>query len=300
MGGIRRKTYLENVGGQPPTNFWQYADVGHTDEAKKELKAIFAGDAPFETPKPTRLIDRVLQIASDKNSVILDFFAGSGTTGQAVIERNRKDGGHRRFILCTDNQNGICENVTYPRVYKVVHGYSYTGKKEDILFERKLTLKDLQKADTLMERVETIAESQSANYSKVKSVLKDGVLRVIGEQDTSEGVQGIPANVKYFKCDWTPRKPEDYLLSNALCLHIREMIELQHGIEVDGIQNVLILNKTDFNNTVMNPAIRGQIKNLWVNQNIIFNASEMEQLRAVGFKYIPREFFGQELKEAAE
>ena len=299
-GGIARKTYLDEVGGKLPTNFWPYLETGHTDEAKKELKAIFAGEAPFETPKPTRLIDRVLQIASDKNSVILDFFAGSGTTGQAVIERNKKDGGHRRFILCTDNQNGICENVTYPRVYKVVHGYSYTGKKEDILFERKLTLKDLQKADTLMERVEAIVESQNANYRKVKPVLKDGVLRVIGEQDTTEGVQGIPANVKYFKCDWTPRKPEEYLLSNALCLHIREMIELQHGIEVDGIRNVLILNKTDFNNTVMNPDVRGQIKHLWVNQNIIFSAAEMEQLRAVGLKYIPREFFGQELKEAAE
>lgn len=299
-GALSRKAYMGEVSGRPVTNFWPFTETGHTDEASRLLKTMFDGVAVFDTPKPPRLIERILQIATSQRSVVLDFFAGSGTTGQAVIELNKKDGGQRKFILCTDNQNGICENVTYPRVYKVIHGYSYTGKKEDILFERKLTLKDLQKADTLMERVETTVESNREKYKRVKPVLKDGVLRVIGEQDTSEGVQGIPANVKYFKCDWTPRKPEDYLLSNALCLHIREMIELQHGIEVDGIHNVLILNKTDFNNTVMNPDVRGNIKNLWVNQNIIFNVAEMEQLRAVGFKYIPREFFGQELKEAAE
>lgn len=78
------------------------------------------------------------------------------------------------------------------------------------------------------------------------------------------------------------------------------MIELQHGIEIDNIRNVLILNKSDFRKYVMDDAIYGQIKNIWVNQNIIFNSEEMERLNALGFKYIPREFFGQELREAAE
>ena len=85
LGGIARKTYLENVGGVPPTNLWEYKDVGHTDEAKKELKAIFGGDVPFDTPKPTRLIERILQIAADKDSIVLDSFAGSGTTAQALL-----------------------------------------------------------------------------------------------------------------------------------------------------------------------------------------------------------------------
>jgi hypothetical protein len=111
---------------------------------------------------------------------------------------------------------------------------------------------------------------------------------------------GFKANVKYFKCDWTPRKPEDYLLSNVLCLHIREMIELQNAIEVDNVKNVLILNKSDFKNIILNPDIYAQIEHIWVNQNIILNAEELKLLEAKGFKYIPREFFGQELKEAAE
>lgn len=99
LGGIRRKTYLDNTNGRLPTNFWAYSEVGHTDEAKKELKALFSGSVPFDTPKPTRLIERILHIASNKDSLVLDFFSGSATTAQAVIETNLVDGGHRRFIL---------------------------------------------------------------------------------------------------------------------------------------------------------------------------------------------------------
>ena len=106
--------------------------------------------------------------------------------------------------------------------------------------------------------------------------------------------------MKYFKCDWTPRKPEHYLLSNALCLHIKEMIELQNAIEVDNVKNVLLLNKNDFKKIILNPDIYDKIENVWVNQNIILNSEELKLLKAKGFKYIPREFFGQELREAAE
>ena len=90
------------------------------------------------------------------------------------------------------------------------------------------------------------------------------------------------------------------MLSNALCLHIQEMIELQQGIQIDNVRNVLILNKADFRKYVMDDSIYPQIENIWVNQNIIFNSEEMDKLNALGFKYIPREFFGQELREAAE
>lgn len=99
LGGIRRKTYLENVGGRLPTNFWQHLEVGHTDEAAKILKAIFAGRSPFDTPKPPRLMERILQIVGDQDTLVLDSFAGSGTTAHAVLNMNKADGGQRRFIL---------------------------------------------------------------------------------------------------------------------------------------------------------------------------------------------------------
>ena len=99
LGGIRRKIYIEEVGGRLPTNFWPYEKVGHTDEAKKELKNLFDGSAPFDTPKPVRLLDRMLTIATDKDSIIMDFFSGSATTAHAVIQKNMQDGGYRKFIL---------------------------------------------------------------------------------------------------------------------------------------------------------------------------------------------------------
>ncbi len=125
-GGIRRKTYLSDTEGRMPTNYWPFSEVGHTDGAKKELKNIFCGSIPFDTPKPSSLIKRILAIASNKDSIVLDFFAGSGTTAQAVLEQNNEDGGNRKFIVCTNNENGICEEVTYPRIKTVI-----TGIRED-------------------------------------------------------------------------------------------------------------------------------------------------------------------------
>ena len=82
------------------------------------------GEKVFEYTKPTSLIHRLAFLASKKNSIILDFFAGSGTTGHAVLKLNNEDGGHRKFILCTNNENNICTEVTYPRIEKVINGYA--------------------------------------------------------------------------------------------------------------------------------------------------------------------------------
>lgn len=120
-GGIRRKTYIDSVGGRLPTNYWPYSEVGHTDEAKKEIKTIFGGRMPFDTPKPTRLIERVLQIAAGDDALALDSFAGSGTTAHAVLRLNAEDGGSRRFILA--ELDGYADTVTAERVRRVIAGY---------------------------------------------------------------------------------------------------------------------------------------------------------------------------------
>lgn len=124
-GGIRRKTYLENVGGKVPTNLWEYEEVGHTDEAKKTLLAIFDGKVPFDTPKPHRLLEFVLRIAGNGNTLILDSFAGSGTTAHAVLNMNKQDGGHRKFILV--EMMDYADSITAERVKRVINGYG-TGK----------------------------------------------------------------------------------------------------------------------------------------------------------------------------
>lgn len=99
IGGIRCKRYLNDVDGKLPTNYWSYAEVGHSDEATKELKKLFGGSAPFDTPKPVRLMDRILTIASTSDSIVLDFFSGSASMAHAVIQKNAEDGGTRHFIL---------------------------------------------------------------------------------------------------------------------------------------------------------------------------------------------------------
>ena len=111
---------------------------------------------------------------------------------------------------------------------------------------------------------------------------------------------GFDCNIKYFKCDWTPRKPDNYLLSDVLCLHIKEMIELQNAIEIDNKKNILILNKKDFIKYILENKKREMIENIWLNKNTMFDLNEMKMLKELGYKYIPQEFFGQELKEVAE
>ena len=125
-GGIARKTYLKNVGGKLPTNLWKHDDVGHTDEAKKEMLNIFGGKTTFDTPKPTRLLQFILTIATNKDSIILDSFAGSGTTANAVLNMNKADGGNRKFI-CIEMMD-YADTITAERVKRVINGYG-EGKK---------------------------------------------------------------------------------------------------------------------------------------------------------------------------
>ena len=99
QGGIARKTYLDSVDGRMPTNYWPYSEVGHTDEAKKELMKLFNGENTFDTPKPVRLMNRLLSISTNKDDIVLDFFSGSATLAHATIYKNHEDDGKRKFIL---------------------------------------------------------------------------------------------------------------------------------------------------------------------------------------------------------
>ncbi len=94
------KRFLNEVKqGTTPLTIWKYTEVGHTQDAKREIKELFDGQALFDTPKPEALISRILEIATQENDLVLDFFAGSGTTAHAVMELNAEDKGNREFIL---------------------------------------------------------------------------------------------------------------------------------------------------------------------------------------------------------
>ncbi len=123
----RLKRFLVDVKeGVVPETLWPHTQVGNTQEAKKELVSIcdFSDSSSvFITPKPTRLIRRIIQIATSKDSIILDSFAGSGTTGQAVLAANAEDGGSRRCVL-VELDPGIASNVTRQRLERVSSGYN--------------------------------------------------------------------------------------------------------------------------------------------------------------------------------
>ena len=99
QGGLRIKKHLNMTRGKVPATLWLASDVGTNTEATNELKALFDGSAPFDTPKPVRLMKRILDIASSDDCVVLDFFSGSASMAEAVIMKNAEDDGHRRFAL---------------------------------------------------------------------------------------------------------------------------------------------------------------------------------------------------------
>jgi adenine-specific DNA-methyltransferase len=120
-----RIQFLATIEGIAPWTWWPHEEVGHTDESRKEVQSIFGTQTAFDTPKPTRLIQRILQIATDKDSIVLDSFAGSGTTGHAVLKQNAEDGGNRKFIL-VEMEEKIAQEITAERVRRVAGGYTNT------------------------------------------------------------------------------------------------------------------------------------------------------------------------------
>lgn len=242
MGGLGRKTYLENLGGKPVTNCWPHAEVGQTDEAKKELIAVFGGKVPFDTPKPTRLIDRIVEIASSDDSVILDFFAGSGTTGHGILKFNAAHPeSKRKFILCTNNEGSICENVTYPRVTTVI-----TGKR----------------------------------------------------MDGSDYAEGIPANIKYYRTDFVSK--DDEYLSDALLEHIREMIQLEHGVKIDGSQYLMVMSDEEADKLQAHWGEYEGVKAIYASKDVLFTTEQNALFAGVEIHTIPDYYFNFELKEVGE
>lgn len=161
------------------------AEVVRTHWIKKEYHSYhygtkilndLLGEKKFEFPKSLHLVKDMIKLTSTRNSIILDYFAGSGTTGHAVAQLNAEDGGNRRYILCTNNENNICEEVTYQR------------------------LKNIQ--------------------------------------------TDLPHNIKYFKTDFIKKFNQDESISSRMMEHIKELIELENHIEIDG-KKVIMLEREE-------------------------------------------------------
>lgn len=169
---IYRKMFIYENKGKIADSIWD--DVSNAANASDEIKALF-DNIVFDTAKPIPYIERIVHLGSKTNSTILDFFAGSGTTGHAVMKLNAEDSGKRKFILCTNNENNICRDVTYERIKRVI-------AKED-----------------------------------------------------------YKANLKYYKVDFVPITEQVYYeYADKLLLHIKELVELENGLDFDGNNKVAI------------------------------------------------------------
>jgi adenine-specific DNA-methyltransferase len=193
------KRFLSEVkAGRVPQTLWEYTEVGHTQEAKKELLEILSfntsGDV-FVTPKPAALVAKVLDIATAENSIVLDSFAGSGTTAHAVLAANTKDGGNRRFILveCED----YADTLTAERVRRVIQGYDFQGTQREELHREPLTFTSLKKADKLLNHVESIKHLDGHRFDRIKAEVKDGALIVTGERQVTQRTEGLGGEFTY-------------------------------------------------------------------------------------------------------
>lgn len=217
----RKKRYLTEVQqGRTPDTWWESSEVGHNQEGARELKSIFNGKIVFTNHKPTRLIKRILTMSTKKSSIILDFFAGSGTTGHAVMKLNAEDGGKRRFILCTTNENNICREVTYERIKRVI---------------------------------------DKENYK---------------------------ANLKYYKVGFVPISERLYYeYADELLLHVRELVELENGINfIDNAKIAIVLTDDELAEFIADIDNFSKCRKLYLGHNVLTTGEQEEILKAYKIK----------------
>ena len=204
--GIKR--FLSEVReGVVPQTLWPWKEAGSTRNAKQELSQVMElgpAEDVFITPKPSSLLKRIIQIATDKDSIILDSFAGSGTTAHAVLALNKADGGNRRFVLIE------CENyvdsITAERVRRVIKGYKHSGVQRTELLNEKLSWAKLKETDGLIAEVEALEGQEDRRFDKIRKEVKNDRLIVTGEKRIAERADGLGGTFSYFKLGGALRK----------------------------------------------------------------------------------------------
>ena len=190
------KRFLSEVKqGLVPETIWTYKEVNHTQGARKTLLQLFPDDTPTFTTKPFELVQRMVLLSTDPDSIVLDSFAGSGTTAHAVLAQNREDGGNRRFILveCED----YADTITAERVRRVINGYAFTGTQKTELMREEITWAKL--SDKLTGSVKAIEEQYRDDYDRVSKQFEKGELVVAGETAVVEHTEGLGGTFSYFE-----------------------------------------------------------------------------------------------------
>ena len=129
---IFKKRRITNIAGTKPKTIWHEPKYDASSNGIMLLQNILGREQNFPYPKSLYTVYDILHLTTDKDSIVLDYFAGSGTTGHAIQKLNQKDRGNRKFILCTNNESNICTDITFPRMKKVMGGYKNSkGEKTE-------------------------------------------------------------------------------------------------------------------------------------------------------------------------
>lgn len=173
-----------------------FQDIDGNKKASLELKNIIGTENKFDYPKPVEFIKILLQIASEKDSVILDYFAGSGTTGQAVMQIDKEDGGNRKYILCTNNENNICEKITYKRMKNIQEELPHNLKYYKTEFIPKLSEDEEILSSKLLDYIKEMVELENMceiDGVKRRIILSDEDLNKSLTEMEESGVLYIPS-----------------------------------------------------------------------------------------------------------
>ncbi len=213
--------FAKNGAGVPRLKIYKNADIEliqsslfndvHTSiTGKNEIKKLFNGETPFNFPKNTFLINRLMTIAEEsKDYTILDFFAGSGTTGHAVMKMNAEDGGNRKFILCTNNENNICKEITYERIKRAITQETYQSslKYMKVDFEPITDKLYYEYADNLLKHIKELVELENAiNFDNNNSIAI-----ILTEEELDTLTSNIPTELEtiYLGHDVLPTEEQE-------------------------------------------------------------------------------------------
>lgn len=239
-------------------------------EGTKEIRNIPLNQV-FSYPKPLNFLMHILTMHPNKNAIILDFFAGSGTTGQAVLELNKEDGGNRTFILCTNNEVGEDKEKEFAKLY---------GNKEDNPKEWE-------------EWEEQYGICRSITYQRMKKVI-EGYTTPKGKE-----IEGIPANLKYYKTDYVAKEnldDDDYDINEEILKYIVELIQLEYGVDISNKEIGLILSDLDgeeteeYNVRKITLERLSEIKTMYIAEDLIIPYAIEDEIekRNIKVKRIPK------------